>query len=166
MKKYIVIILLALIGLGIIYFILNNPVSSYLALNENYKIETLGSALNQLENSNIQNSLFKNKRDALISEDEISFLNLLLMNSIKTYNSKKKKNEQIDLDEYRFYYVPMMTEKNEKLIFVFAYCSDRSREWLELSDLFDIRDGGNCYFRLVINLTNKTEGWVIANGEA
>lgn len=163
MKKKILIIvsILVLVILTIIY----KSISAYTISDKNYKIENLKSALEELNNSKTKNQLFDGKKEITIDEDEISFLNLLLVSSLKTYNSKKPRSERIDLTEYRIYYVPMLNDKNEKLIFVSGYCADKNEEWFDLADLFMIRDGGNCYFKSVINLTQKIEGWIIPNGE-
>ena len=59
----------------------------------------------------------------------------------------------------------MINQEGEKEIWINFFCNEwESDGWK--NDLMIVLDGGNCYFNLKVNLTNKTYSELIINGYA
>ena len=60
-------------------------------------------------------------------------------------------NKLLPFDEYTFQYVPTITQPyQEKLIWVNALCSGQEDDWRE--KIIFVEGGGNCYFKVDVNL--------------
>jgi hypothetical protein len=59
----------------------------------------------------------------------------------------------------------VINQEGEKEIWINFFCNEwESVGWK--TDLMIVLDGGNCYFNLKVNLTNKTYSELIINGYA
>lgn len=134
---------------------------------DNCKVIDLDFAKEQMNSINSTNLHFKDKSKTNLNDSEVNLILKILGESITSYNDKQKgKSEYIDIDEYRFFIIPMLTVNNEKIVLIYSYRFHPQNEWDELKHWFQVFDGGNSYFRTKINLTKKTEGRIIPNGEA
>lgn len=68
----------------------------------------------------------------------------------------------LPLDQYKMQYVPTITTYDEKLIWVNAFCSDSER-WRE--EILFVLDGGNCFFKVQLNLLTDGYYKLAVNGE-
>lgn len=60
----------------------------------------------------------------------------------------------IDLDRYKRQFVPVITESGDKEVWVNGFCSIDKDYWRK--EIVEVKDGGSCYFNLVINLSRGT----------
>lgn len=101
-----------------------------------------------------------------LSEKEIEETNEIVKRAFDDYNSKQ--NAKIKFDDYKFQFVPVLTAKNEKVIGVNVFCNANDNwtktEWRK--QLIRVKDGGNCFGHLTVNLTSKTSTKFQPNGEA
>lgn len=90
-----------------------------------------------------------------------------LINHNKNYSNDKWKETGYELKIKRFkrQYVPVINQNGKKEIWINFFCDDWGvADWR--SDLIQVLDGGNCYFSLKIDLTNKTYSELSINGYA
>jgi hypothetical protein len=79
------------------------------------------------------------------------------------YNLNKK-NFTIDLTRYKRQYVAGLNSKGQKEVWINCFCDTWSLNWKK--ELIMVKDGGNCFFNLKINLTTDQYYDLIVNGEA
>lgn len=110
--------------------------------------------------------LFKDADPMRLTNQDLKSLDKLFNDCIQTHNSKqdstKEFNEFIDLRKYKIQYVPFISSKGEKKVYVNAFCNHYwnfdSTGWKKY--LISVNDGGSCFFHLTINLTeNKYENF-------
>ena len=65
------------------------------------------------------------------------------------------------LSGYKFQYLPIVNSKNEKIVWINAFCGEQ-KDWVK--EIISVDDGGNCYWQVFINLTNKTGYQFTVNG--
>jgi hypothetical protein len=111
----------------------------------------------------------KNCIESNLSNEEVINVDLLLRKCIDNYNIEAEKefrqitvnnpsfnpnreNFIIDIEKYKRQYVVVKNSKGEKEVWINCLCSER-KNWRR--ELIVVRDGGNCYFNLKINLTKK-----------
>lgn len=72
---------------------------------------------------------------------------------------------KIDLSKnhYKKQYIAFLDEKGEKKVWVNCFCSAGS-DWR--NEIVEVEDGGDCYFNLVINLSDNSYSFFYVNGEA
>lgn len=103
---------------------------------------------------------------AELSDSEIVILETLIKKCIIEYNNEIIKNTDLAESEYKNYliedfenylrqYVPFINEFGEKVIWVNAFCTT-PKNWDWKTQILGTDDGGNCYFNLSINFTQKT----------
>jgi hypothetical protein len=127
------------------------------------------------------NWMSDNATSATLSKDDLLEVERILKNSIKEYNKEqqrqfeavseahsdyklKKEDFIIDLKRYKRQYIPVINKKGDKEVWVNCFCSTSDSTWKQ--NVVFVKDGGNCYFNLVINLTNKSFYRFTVNGEA
>lgn len=116
------------------------------------------------------NWLFKDSKPAELNLSEVKEIELILSKCINAYNPKQlKKYEKInkenlrnnisnthfiiDLKKYDRQFIPVINKKGEKEVWVNCLCITSSKNWKK--EIFQINDGGNCFFNLKINLSKK-----------
>lgn len=114
---------------------------------------------------------------AELSESDWSLLKKLEDEAIEKYNNniaesfkksgrkaKEAKGYKINsLDQYKIQYVPYLNERDEKEIWINGFCSD-SIDWKK--ETVTVLDGGNCYFKIRINLSTQRCLQIGTNGYA
>jgi hypothetical protein len=112
---------------------------------------------------------------APLTEAEIAKVKTLLNDCIGNYNSKQKglfiddfrldsadasQKYLINLKDYKLQLVAAKDKKEEKVVYVNAFCSAPPATWTK--ELFMNFDGGKCYFQLMVNVTaNKYTDFVL-----
>jgi hypothetical protein len=127
---------------------------------------------------------FKNCKQATLTKNDYLLIEKLLMQCIAEYNVKQeelfneisnkhpdynlnKKHFVIDLKPYKRQYIVVTNNQNEKEVWINCFCSvDRFDNIGWRRKIIFVKDGGNCYFNLKINLTSEKyyDFWV--NGDA
>lgn len=107
------------------------------------------------------NWIFKDGKSSGLANTELLEINSLLSESVSSYNTNQK--SKINLNEYKFQYLPIINSFDEKEIWVNAFCGE-SKNWKE--ELVLVKDGGKCYWQTIINLTKKSVESLRVNGEA
>ena len=147
------------------------PISYSDKTSNNSILDTSEFAIIPLNRSN--NYIFDSSYlPAELNESEIVEVKDLLYKSIREYNSsRKKENPEYDgLDtakfQYNFQLVPALNKKGEKEVWINAFCleSDLPMNWKK--EVIIVDDGGDCFFQLKINLTQKKYYNFIVNGLA
>lgn len=125
--------------------------------------------------------LFKKAQPTNLNEQDIQDIDELLNKCLAGYNPKQQiefdslsrtyprynftiQNFIIDLARYKRQYLPVINEKGEKEVWVNCFCRTDNMDWK--NNIVSVRDGGNCYFNLKINLSLKTYYGLVVNGEA
>jgi hypothetical protein len=92
---------------------------------------------------------------------------------LKRYNELKKKNTGIkredfiiDLKRYKLQFIAAINSKGEKVVWVNCFCDDGSAKKYWAQEVVVVRDGGNCFFNLKINLTKGRYYDLMVNGDA
>lgn len=100
-----------------------------------------------------------------IEPAEIEIMYILLREAIENYNRHLRfKNQHIDLNNYRLQLIAIENESHEKIVWVNCFCSKGHDNWTK--EVVLVKDGGNCYFNLKINLTERTNMILSINGES
>ncbi|RSK33259.1 hypothetical protein [Hymenobacter metallilatus] len=106
-----------------------------------------------------------------LTEKEISQVYALVQKAIAEYNASdtfkgefRGANDPIDIVNYRLQLIPGISAVGEKIVWVQGFCSDMHTDWK--TTRLQVHDGGNCYFRVDINLSRKKRIRFTVNGEA
>lgn len=95
--------------------------------------------------------LFKNAKPAALNASELARIDKSIDSAISDFNQAKKDDQKIvNLQEYKFQFVPVQNNSGEKEVFVNAFCTALENDWH--SKLIIVDDGGNCFFNFKINL--------------
>ena len=112
--------------------------------------------------------IFKNVQPTDLTKSELIEIENILKIAVQEKNKKNKWSEtdfELTLKGKKRQYVPVVNKKGEKEIWINFFCNDwESDTWKK--DLMLVDDGGNCYFNLKVNLTNKTYSELRINGYA
>lgn len=109
--------------------------------------------------------IFKNGKPATLSGDEISKARSLVEDAVKEYNAEQKNDDGIiKIKGYRFQFISVINDKNEKEIWVNGFCSAGSLDWTK--HLIVVEDGGKCYFNIYVNLSKNSYDRFMVNGDA
>jgi hypothetical protein len=140
-----------------------------------YAILPLDSSTNWL-------SLFKNAKPAELNQSELAEIEEIIGIAIRENNQKQDEElvehnktypdnqltetgYELKLDGFKRQYVSVINEKGEKEIWINFFCNDwNSDKWK--TELMIVKDGGNCYFNLKVNLTKKAYSDLRINGYA
>ena len=144
-----------------------------------YNIDTSVIAILYFDSS--QYWVFKNSKPTDLTNDDILTIETILNNCVKDYNPEQerafkeindkhpeykldRKNFIIDLTRYKRQYIAVSNSKGEKEVWVNCFCRAGKRNWKK--DLIFVKDGGNCYFNLKINLKTRQYYELMVNGDA
>jgi hypothetical protein len=125
--------------------------------------------------------VFKDSKQTDLTNDNLQKIETILNKCINEYNLKQerqfeeindkhpeykldKKNFTIDLTRYKRQYVAILNSKGEKETWVNCFCVAGNQNWKK--NLIFVKDGGNCYFNLKINLTTGQYHDLMVNGDA
>ena len=125
--------------------------------------------------------IFKNNKPADLTKVDLQKIEKILTNWINEYNPVQekqfidinkrhpeykldKKNFIIDLTLYKRQYVATINSRGEKEIWVNCFCTTHNKNWK--TERIIIKDGGNCYFSLKVNLTTGKYYELLVNGDA
>ncbi len=128
-----------------------------------------------------QHWMFKNCKPANLTNADLLEIEKHLNNCIVEYNPEQarkykeikakypndkidKKHFVIDLTGYKRQYVAVTNEKGEKEVWVNCFCNTWDENWKK--GLIFVKDGGNCYFNLKINLAVGKYYELLVNGDA
>lgn len=75
-----------------------------------------------------------------------------------------RRNFIIELRRYKRQYVPVMRPNGEKEVWVNCLCDESGQEWRH--SVRQVMDGGNCFFQMKINLSQRRHFDFFVNGEA
>lgn len=123
---------------------------------------------------------FEDTTTATLDEEELKLVESFLIQSVNTYNSKQEKLFQkltreepkgnfskqhflIDLKTYKRQYVASINPQGEKIVWLNCFCHGEF-DWR--TDIIQVKDGGKCFFRLKVNLSQKKYYDFSVNGSA
>ncbi|MEZ5425679.1 MAG: hypothetical protein R2747_05400 [Pyrinomonadaceae bacterium] len=94
---------------------------------------------------------------------EIEQVETLFKQAVEENNKTAREGQKIEnLDKYRLQFIPFLNQQNEKVIWINGFCSNQPG-WEK--ELVLVKDGGNCYFNLYVNLTQNSFEKFQVNGE-
>jgi hypothetical protein len=125
--------------------------------------------------------VFKDSKPTELSRDDLQNIETIINKCINDYNPDQeiqfkeindkhpeykldKKNFIIDLTRYKRQYIAVLNSKGEKEVWVNCFCGAGNQNWKK--NLIFVKDGGNCYFNLKINLTTRQYYELMVNGDA
>ncbi|MCR8667686.1 hypothetical protein NO995_08330 [Aestuariibaculum sp. M13] len=110
--------------------------------------------------------------DITLTDEELEIIEVLVRDLLADHNKEQEKvflekqtkhpdiynNPEeffIYLSQYRRQYIPSLNENEEKVVWVICFCksSEVNNRWKTQTIL--VKDGGNCYFNLKVNLSKK-----------
>ena len=101
----------------------------------------------------------------IVLNNEKQKINLKIHNEEYPKNKRTETGFELELKGKKRQYVAVINEKGEKEVWVNFFCDDWGNDNWE-SDILIVHDGGNCYFNLKVNLTNKSYSELGINGYA
>ena len=104
--------------------------------------------------------LTSNSKPYDLNSEELVQLNSLLKVCIKENSNEISK----PIEDYYKICVPVITPENEKQVRVYCVCKSGFTDVLYRND--KVCDGGDCYFRVIINLSNLSYHNFNVNGVA
>jgi hypothetical protein len=128
-----------------------------------------------------QHWIFKDNKPADLTTEDLQNIEKILIKCINTYNPEKekqlkeiydkhpeyklnKKNFIIDITRYKRQYIATVNSKGQKEIWINCFCNTHNLNWRK--QIISVRDGGNCYFNLKVNLTTRQYYELMVNGDA
>jgi len=125
--------------------------------------------------------IFKNAKQTDLSISNLVTIENILFDCIAEYNFKQEQqfNEIssenpeynldinhfiIDIEKYNRQYMPVINDKGEKEVWINCFCNSWEKDWRK--ERIIVKDGGNCYFNLKINLGTKKYYDFMVNGNA
>ncbi|MFD2908016.1 hypothetical protein ACFSX9_04635 [Flavobacterium ardleyense] len=109
-----------------------------------------------------------------LAADDFIKVEKMLHNFISDYNAEQNSNSSeskritedllINLNRYKRQYFALLNAKGEKEIWINCFCKDNNPNWK--TEKVIVKDGGNCYFNLKVNLTTEEYYEVYINGNA
>lgn len=142
---------------------INQPLQILLLDTSKYSILT--------KQSDVEFAFHKNCKIDTLNFADLQFIEKKLLHSIDSFNIEGKKridkrqkelgpsvkidrnNFIIDTSKYKFQIISAMNDKNEREVWINAFCDDNKRNWR--TEIIVTKDGGICYFTSVISLTKK-----------
>ena len=98
--------------------------------------------------------IFKDVVAAKLSKNEITEIEKIIFpkisETITNHNTRLNSN-----DNYCRQYLAVINSKNEKIVWIQFYCGEVSNKDLK-SYALNVSDGGDCLFKIKVNLSNKT----------
>ena len=117
-------------------------------------------------NKTEKHQIFDDVKPAKLTYEEIIEIEKIIQQrvtkTISDHNSEltefyaKFPNKQFpsDLTEYYRQYIPGINSDGEKVVWINFFCGKpKTKSWK--TNIISVRDGGNCYFNLKVNLSKK-----------
>src|SRR5574338_303238 len=120
-----------------------------------------------LDKANVFN---RNYKSTILSEGDLLTIDSLLKIFIADDRGKlaedKVGHPKINFSEKKYLrqYVPGISPDHEKKVWVNCFCTNDFPNWH--NEIVLVKDGGSCFFNLVINLTKRSYSFFIVNREA
>ena len=151
----------------------------YNKLTESFEIDT--SKFTILPFDSLKYFAFKTGKPANLTSGDLREIERMLRDCINHYNREREKELKrlkskfpkrtfdderylINLNRYKRQYFAIINEKGEKEVWVNCFCNTDNSDW-KMEPIF-VKDGGNCYFNVKINLKTKKYYELAVNGEA
>jgi hypothetical protein len=132
-------------------------------------------------NNSSQSWIFKDRKQAEIVDTDFEKIEKILKECIEDYNPKQEKrfneinldhpeyklrkdNFIIVLENYKRQYIVVTNPKGEKEVWINCFCQTTNGNWKK--ELVLVKDGGNCFFNVIINLTTGKYHTLLINGDA
>jgi len=95
---------------------------------------------------------YRQEKAALIDDNEIQLINGLVIKAIHLNNESE---ENIDINDFKFQYMPVINIEDEKIIWINAFVNSNVNDWHK--ELVVIRgDTHHTFFTFKVNLTTKS----------
>lgn len=117
----------------------------------------------------------KDFKSIVLTDDEIKIVNSLFQDFKSRSNNGDTTIQamgQIGLMDYKKQYLPVMNGNGEKIVWINCFCvngsnlphfsSNNPNKWGE--EVIIVKDGGNCYFSLFLNLNTGKFDQLVVNG--
>lgn len=125
--------------------------------------------------------IFEKSQPYSLTNIDIEAIELILRKWVNEYNPSQEQEFQsihknhpelnidkanfiIDLQRYKRQYIAIINTKGEKEVWINCFCGERDQNWK--TNLIVIKDGGNCYFNLKVNLTTGKYYDLMVNGDS
>lgn len=96
-----------------------------------------------------------------VSNQEVQSIYAILKQIISSINKTRAESSQIDIARYKFQIVPLKSNTGQKTFWINSFCNGGSANWKV--ELYQVADGGKCFFNAKVNLTNSTYFDLIVN---
>lgn len=123
--------------------------------------------------------VFPESKPAQLTGEDLKQIETILNTAIAEYNPEQesqfrqmnekhpelkldRKNFTIDLARYKRQYLAVINAQGDKEVWVNCFCESANQHWKKTAVI--VKDGGNCYFQLKINLTKAQYYQFTVNG--
>jgi hypothetical protein len=108
---------------------------------------------------NIENPFGRKHSETPLSNQEASeTIGLLTIAVEKEFHSK------LQLENYKIQLMPLENSNGQREVLVNCFCHGDYENWRKT--IVDTRDGGSCFFKVIINLGDKTNSLFMVNSKA
>jgi hypothetical protein len=145
-----------------------NQISNVMEEENNKLTESNDIVIFGLDSTNNWMSLFEGAEPASLDKKEITQIENLFIYCFNKSNIKDSSNQLHLIDrgliEYKRQYIPYINKDGEKEVWINCFCSSfkDDKNWRE--KLVLVKDGGDCYFNLKINLDKNLCKDIVING--
>jgi hypothetical protein len=87
-----------------------------------------------------------------VSNDDVQLTYQVLKNVVDSLN--KHRNKPLDISQYRFQTVPLPSKNGQRVFWVNSFCNGGDQNWK--TQIYQVEDGGKCFFNIKIDLTTMT----------
>jgi hypothetical protein len=103
--------------------------------------------------------LFEDAKPTKLSHEEIIAIEKIIKPQIKKTTAEWRLEKDIASDKNFYYnrqYIAAVNENGEKLVWINFFCHDTWKDSYDLTKTrLNISDGGKCYFKLKVNISQK-----------
>jgi hypothetical protein len=109
---------------------------------------------------------YKDIHAGVLTADGVDSLEPIVDSAYKAFTKDTADpfHKLMPLKDYRRQYVAVVTDKGERAVWVNFFCEDIGVEWRK--EILTVKDGGNCFFELVIDVNKRKAYELSPNGEA
>jgi hypothetical protein len=144
----------------------NNEIDKIDVVKVKYELDTNRIAIfDSIQISNLPFKHIAKGSNENLDDADLFMIEKILKECIEDYNNSEKLAKDINLDEYDMQLIPYLNQDGDKVVYVNCYCDPQGRA--NPNDGFvTVFDGGNCFFRLRINLDKQSYYKFSTNGHA
>jgi len=126
------------------------------------KLKSAIGAVNQTSLDTSRYTIIPEDTTVQVNNEEVQSIYHILTNVIDSLN--KARDRKINPAEYKFQIVPLKSVNAQKIFWVNCFCNGGALNWK--TQIYQVKDGGMCFFNTRVNLTTLTYSNLVVNSSA